>query len=432
MTKELENLEFGFFPLFNLSSEHSLQISGIALAEGIWKNVIYSPEEIEKATAELVGKPIKVEHGMDKEFGSKIVGKVIEALFDKVLKAIKFKANIEDPIIKERVTDGIYKAVSMSTWMDKIPTKEESIKEGKDFKFAELSLVKNPACEKCFIFHCEQLSKQEDPSGIGEEIMNQNSDNEDNQMLEDYSKAYENLEKEKERIKEELARMTEKHEMDLDAALLIVEEKVALRKELSQVKEQLSKELDEKKEKEKLMEEINNMIKENEEKAKLDPELEEMKAAYPKDYEEYPYVKGQTYPMECPACGKSFDNPKDFFAHWITEHKEKYGKFELYYPKYQGYYPQYAQYPFKYDYKYGKKYQEKQNLEELNKVYRRKVAEKMIEIFDQSTDEERNDFTHKPQLLFRQASDEVIFGHDMKLSVSREMNSSKKEQSKQA
>ena len=410
MTKELENLEFGFFPLFNLSSEHSLQISGIALAEGIWKNVVYSPAEIEKATAELVGKPIKVEHGQEKEFGSRIVGKVIEALFDKVLKAIKFKANIDDPDVKEQIVDGIYKAVSMSTWMDKVPTSQEGIKEGRDFKFAELSLVKNPACEKCFIFHCEQLSKrEEDLSGIGEEIMHEN-DNEDNKMLEDYSKAYENLEKEKVRKEEELTLLKKKYDAVLEGAEKVLEEKVSTAKELSQVKEQLNKELNEKKEKEELM------IKENEEKAKVDPDLEEIKAAYPKDAEAYPYYKELKYPVVCPVCQKSFDTAKEFFKHWTEEHQPKYGEYgKEYTPKYEQYYPKDEKYPY-----YGK-YPTPSTLskEDCDEMWRNLLVNKMIELYNDSGMDTQKTYNVRPEKLRREALSAILFGPDMKRSFER-------------
>lgn len=523
----MEDLTFGFFPIISLNSEKPIQISGIALAEGIWKNVIYSPEEIEKATADLVGKPIKIEHGMDKEFGSKIVGKVIEALFDKILKAIKFKADIEDPIIKERILAGAYKAVSMSTFMEKIPTNDESIKEGIDFTFTELSLVKNPACEKCFIFHCEQLSKQEN-TDIGEKMVN-----ESNEIIEengfgdasfpddcfawvpesakgpngnksDRKLPYKNADgtvdldhvrnalarldqtdgippEDKEKIRTMLQGILAKENPDYNPSLELSKEEVPKAKEVPKVevpkiepkveskietpkvveapkievpkeepkivevpkvevpkeevkietpKEEVKKEEPKISEiKEEKKDELVVPIEQPKVETIVDPELEEIKVAYPKYYEQYPYYKTQTYPIECPSCGNTFDHSKDFFGHWTTEHDQLHGKFEEFNSKYKSYYPSYAKYPFPYDYKYRNKSTIKPNLEELNKIFRREVTKKMIELFDSANAGEKNEYTSRPHLLFRQASDEVLFGHDMKLSVMKEI--AKKEQPKQ-
>jgi len=74
------------------------------------------------------------------------------------LKGIVFKGHVENPLAKKLVKSGVLSAVSCSTWLDKKPV-NQSLKIGKNYIFTELSLVRVPACDKCFIFHKEQLSK---------------------------------------------------------------------------------------------------------------------------------------------------------------------------------------------------------------------------------------------------------------------------------
>jgi len=156
--KSLEMLDLPIYVIESLQNK-PIVISGIALAEGIWKNVIYTPEEIARAAEDLQGKPLLVEHGHDEHFSDHKVGEVIEAHFDPTLKALVFKAKVEDEDARKLVLDGTFQAVSCSTWMEK-KTISPDLKIGYAFHFAELSLVKNPACEKCFILHFEQLRKE--------------------------------------------------------------------------------------------------------------------------------------------------------------------------------------------------------------------------------------------------------------------------------
>lgn len=136
----------------------SVKITGVALTEGCWKNVIYSASEIKKVAETLLGRPLLVEHGNTKEFGNREVGKVTKSYFEPTLKALIFEAEITDTFAKNLVKKGVLPAVSCSTWMEKKAINDQ-IRVGTDYNFAELSLVRVPACDRCFIFHKEQLSK---------------------------------------------------------------------------------------------------------------------------------------------------------------------------------------------------------------------------------------------------------------------------------
>ena len=45
-----------------------IKITGVALTEGTFKNIIYTPEEIQRAAKALIGKPLLVEHGRNPMF----------------------------------------------------------------------------------------------------------------------------------------------------------------------------------------------------------------------------------------------------------------------------------------------------------------------------------------------------------------------------
>jgi len=169
--KSLEMLDLPIYVIESLQDK-PIVVTGIALAEGIWKSVVYTPEEISKAADDLKGKPLLVEHGHDDHFNDRKVGEVTEAHFDPTLKALVFKAKVEDEEARKLVMNGTFQAVSCSTWMEK-RTINQDLKMGYAFHFAELSLVKNPACEKCFIFHLEQLRKEMDKV---EQCLNKNED----------------------------------------------------------------------------------------------------------------------------------------------------------------------------------------------------------------------------------------------------------------
>jgi len=157
---EREYVVLGNSPFFSLEEgKGKLIITGVALAEGVWKNVLYPAEEIAKAAKKLKNKPLKVEHGQDEEFKDKAVGKVLDAYYDPTLKSLIFKAEVTDPKAIEKIKSGEFPAVSCSTWVDKFPiNSQQSV--GFNFLFNELSLVRNPGCEKCFIFSVEELSKK--------------------------------------------------------------------------------------------------------------------------------------------------------------------------------------------------------------------------------------------------------------------------------
>jgi len=214
-------------PFFSLEEkEGKLLITGIALAEGVWKSVLYPAEEIEKSATHLQGKPLKVEHGLDALFETREVGTVKKAYYDRALKSIVFQAEVTDPEAIKLVKDGTFPAVSCSTWVDKFPlNQEQSI--GFNFNFNELSLVRTPACEKCFIFAVEELSKK-----ISQE--KQDLNNQSPQIIN--NKEAENMSEEKEEVIEELEEDVDLSEVEQPKLFAVIETE-----KLSDIEEDLAK-----------------------------------------------------------------------------------------------------------------------------------------------------------------------------------------------
>lgn len=176
---EIEQLSFPYEIL--ASSKDAVLITGVALTEGVWKNVIYSAKELKKVASALRGKPLIVEHGRTREFGTREVGVIDSSYWEPTLRGIIFKARVTDALAKRLVKKGVLPAVSCSTWMEKRPI-NENIKVGSQYNFAELSLCRTPACDRCFIFHREQLSKYAEEKDL--KVLETKGDNRGNKMPE--------------------------------------------------------------------------------------------------------------------------------------------------------------------------------------------------------------------------------------------------------
>ena len=446
----MEEIELGFF----LSSEKPMIITGVALAEGIWKNTIYPAEELKKACKDLIGKPIKVEHGKDKEFGDKTVGQVVEAIWDEILKAIKFKAEITDEKAKEEIKNERFKAVSMSTLMEKIPV-QEGISLGTQFRFTELSLVENPACEKCFIFHFEELSKRESQKDlkvtdkermVGEKMTEELSEKktiialvEEGDFLEvielSSEEELEELRKVKKvvsyyygypyygyphygyygypyygypyygyphygypaktpkKVKKKVKKKASESEEEFHNAFLAVEDQNTIEEIFLETEEELRTEIENaKKAEKKIIAYYYGYPYYSQYYAPYYgyPYYPYYAPYYGYPYYGYPYygyphfkyprrkkLSEEELPFEeledkivCRACGKEFSNFKDFIAHWVKEHRSKYGPYKHYIPYYG--YPHYGYPEFK------KKKEKKSELAEKFKIVFNKRTKKYI------------------------------------------------------
>jgi uncharacterized C2H2 Zn-finger protein len=140
-----------------------IKISGVLIAEGIWKGLKYSFDEMKKALSKFVGLPVLVDHGRTKEFGSNEIGKITNVKADDILRSLVFEADITDDKAIELTTSKTLDAISIKGKFNEINT-TSAPPEGKDYEPIEASLTSSPACEFCHIFNIElsnYLNKQD-------------------------------------------------------------------------------------------------------------------------------------------------------------------------------------------------------------------------------------------------------------------------------
>ena len=125
-----------------------LQISGIALKEGTWNGIFYPAEEIEKAGASLIGKPLRVDHSKNVR---DIVGKVTATRWNPGEKQLEFDAEVLDPVTAELIVNGLVDGVSVGVEVDRYKRPNGWDILAKNLLFQELSIVSVPACDKCKI-----------------------------------------------------------------------------------------------------------------------------------------------------------------------------------------------------------------------------------------------------------------------------------------
>ena len=98
--------------LYYSNSNGDLFISGVALAEGQWKE-IYHSEDLAKVENDLAGLPVLYEHGMDQKFQDMKIGEVLKSWYDKTLRAVMFLAKVTCQRCKEMLLSRELKSVSV-------------------------------------------------------------------------------------------------------------------------------------------------------------------------------------------------------------------------------------------------------------------------------------------------------------------------------
>lgn len=149
--KEMENTKLNFVvPIIELLQQKDddklddvMRIEGVAIEETTSRNnVTYKVEELEEAAHTLVGAPLLKDHNNTVDG---IVGKVTEAYMDG--KQLKFKAEVMDDSMKEKIKNGLIKNVSVGSKLkelQKVVEDEVTKFVAKGIEFLELSLVAVP------------------------------------------------------------------------------------------------------------------------------------------------------------------------------------------------------------------------------------------------------------------------------------------------
>ena len=155
---ELEERLEEVYSHFQLESTEPVVISGVLIAEGIWKGIKYDYEEMKKALEQFKQIPVLVGHGRTEEFGMRPVGRLLSVEPDDTLRCLKFRAEITDEKAKELVLNRTLNAVSIKGDFGAIDT-SKTPPVGLDYKPIEVSLTSHPACDLCLIFQVENNSK---------------------------------------------------------------------------------------------------------------------------------------------------------------------------------------------------------------------------------------------------------------------------------
>jgi hypothetical protein len=149
--KEMENTKLNFVvPIIELLQQKDddkldnvMRIEGVAIEETTSRNnVTYKVDELEMAADTLVGAPLLKDHNNTVDG---IVGKVTEAYMDG--KQLKFKAEVMDDSMKEKIKNGLIKNVSVGSKLkelQKVVEDEVTKFVAKGIEFLELSLVAVP------------------------------------------------------------------------------------------------------------------------------------------------------------------------------------------------------------------------------------------------------------------------------------------------
>ena len=149
--KGMENTKLNFVvPIIELLQQKDddklddvMRIEGVAIEETTSRNnVTYKVDELEMAADTLVGAPLLKDHNNTVDG---IVGKVTEAFMDG--KQLKFKAEVMDDSMKEKIKNGLIKNVSVGSKLkelQKVVEDEVTKFVAKGIEFLELSLVAVP------------------------------------------------------------------------------------------------------------------------------------------------------------------------------------------------------------------------------------------------------------------------------------------------
>lgn len=122
-------------------------IRGIAINETVTRNGIkYVAEELEKSAVTLKNKPILKDHVNSVD---SIIGKVVNAIYDKNIRGITFEGKVMDKDIRNKIEKGLITSVSVGAMVKNLAEEkldnDEKVLKAQGIDFVELSLVAVPA-----------------------------------------------------------------------------------------------------------------------------------------------------------------------------------------------------------------------------------------------------------------------------------------------
>ena len=140
------------FKVLEAASGKPLRISGVAMAAGISRNFnVYTTEELQSFAPALVGAPVYIEHvAVDSA-----AGKVTKCTYDPTSRCLLYEAEIYDPVIADKIRNGLIQHVSVGADYDALDVVDAKIPHG--LSKPELSLVAVPGIPETNIQVLEQL-----------------------------------------------------------------------------------------------------------------------------------------------------------------------------------------------------------------------------------------------------------------------------------
>jgi len=249
--KEMENTKLNFVvPIVELLQQKDddkldnvMRIEGVAIEETTSRNnVTYKVDELEMAADTLVGAPLLKDHNNTVDG---IVGKVTEAYMDG--KQLKFKAEVMDDSMKEKIRNGLIKNVSVGSKLkelQKVVEDEVTKFVARGIEFLELSLVAVPGVKSATFsqsvteafdaFEVEERNKMENKlKAIEEKLALLLAKESEEEVLEEEPEAEPEAEAEAEDNSEELEEKfsaVNKEMSELKTALLEVTKELVSRK----------------------------------------------------------------------------------------------------------------------------------------------------------------------------------------------------------
>jgi hypothetical protein len=142
------------FRVLEVASGKPLRISGVAMAAGISRNFnVYTPEELQSFAPLLVGAPVYIEHvSVDSA-----AGKVTKCTYDPASRCLLYEAEIYDPVIADKIRNGLIQHVSVGADYDAMDIVDAKIPHG--LSKPELSLVAVPGIPETNIKVLEHIKE---------------------------------------------------------------------------------------------------------------------------------------------------------------------------------------------------------------------------------------------------------------------------------
>ena len=146
------------FKILEAIADKPLRIAGVAMAAGMSRNFnVYTTEELAVFAPLLVGAPVYIEHVAVES----AAGKVTKCTYDSTSRCLLYEAEIYDPIIADKIRNGLIQHVSVGADYDVLDLINAKVPHG--LSHPELSLVAIPGVPEVNIKVLEHFLKQKTP-----------------------------------------------------------------------------------------------------------------------------------------------------------------------------------------------------------------------------------------------------------------------------